>query len=130
MLREEEIPVGWEGQESILQIFLPIPFLSSEAHALLVPHSPLNHFLAQLKLIIHNSREKGFFSTCFLDCTSIYCINMATFSMHPWKPQQFHIPVKLYASTSARFWLYFLPSPKMSLQVCHLNATLKGLDKI
>lgn len=38
-----------------------------------------------------------------------YCINMETFL------QQFHIPARLYASTLARFWLYFLPSPQMSL---------------
>lgn len=63
MLGEEEIPVGWEGQESIslLQTVLPISFLPSEAHVLLVLHSLLSHFLAQLKLKIHKGRVKSFF---------------------------------------------------------------------
>lgn len=63
MLGEEEIPVGWGGQQSVslLQTVVAIPFLPSEAHALLVPHSPLSHFLAQLKLIFHEDRVKVFF---------------------------------------------------------------------
>lgn len=58
MLGEEEVPAGWggQGQESI-----SLCFLCSEAHGSPGSLSPLSHFLAQLKLIIHKGRIKGFF---------------------------------------------------------------------